>query len=165
MGKGAVALIIFGIIGFGGIYIMFNSQKTGQKQPTAIQEIPGPTGQVQGNVTSQPQPVPTQLEALDVKIGEGKEASAGATVSVHYTGALINGQKFDSSRDKGQPFSFQLGLGQVIQGWDMGVQGMKVGGIRKLLIPANLAYGEQGRPPVIPPNSPLIFEIELLDVQ
>ena len=79
--------------------------------------------------------------------------------------SYLNGQKFDSSRDRGQPFSFLLGAGQVIQGWDRGVQGMKVGGVRKLVIPSNLAYGEAGSPPVIPPNSPLDFDIELLDVQ
>ena len=100
----------------------------------------------------------------DLECGEGAEAVAGKTVSVHYVGTLEGGEKFDSSRDRNQPFQFSLGGGQVIAGWDEGVEGMKVGGVRKLTIPPDLGYGAQGSPPVIPPNSTLIFEIELLDV-
>jgi FKBP-type peptidyl-prolyl cis-trans isomerase FkpA len=89
----------------------------------------------------------------------------GDTVEVHYTGWLTNGTKFDSSRDRGEPFPFTLGTSRVIQGWHEGVAGMKVGGKRKLLIPPALAYGAEGRPPVIPPNAELIFEVELLKIK
>jgi FKBP-type peptidyl-prolyl cis-trans isomerase FkpA len=104
------------------------------------------------------------LKITDHQVGTGAEAVAGKQVSVHYTGTLTNGQKFDSSLDRGQPFGFRLGAGQVIQGWDKGIVGMKVGGKRRLEIPADMAYGARGFPPVIPPNSPLIFEVELLGV-
>lgn len=96
--------------------------------------------------------------------GAGDEAKAGQKVTVHYTGTLTNGEKFDSSKDRGKPFSFGLGAGQVIKGWDQGVAGMKVGEVRKLTIPSHLAYGERGFPPVIPPGSTLVFEVELLGV-
>ncbi|MGH3649010.1 MAG: FKBP-type peptidyl-prolyl cis-trans isomerase [Micromonosporaceae bacterium] len=104
------------------------------------------------------------LEIEDVETGDGAEAKPGHTVSVHYVGTLTNGQKFDSSRDRGEPFQFGLGAGQVIQGWDQGVAGMRIGGVRKLTVPPHLGYGERGFPPVIPANSTLVFEVELLDV-
>ncbi|MGA9520037.1 MAG: FKBP-type peptidyl-prolyl cis-trans isomerase [Myxococcaceae bacterium] len=105
------------------------------------------------------------LQIDDIKQGTGAEAKAGHSVTVHYVGTLTNGSKFDSSRDRGQGFTFKLGGGQVIQGWDQGVAGMKVGGIRKLTIPPELGYGARGFPPVIPANSTLVFEVELLDVR
>jgi len=92
-------------------------------------------------------------------------AETGKTVKVHYTGTLTDGTKFDSSLDRGEPFSFQLGAGQVIRGWDEGVKGMRVGGKRKLTIPPDMGYGAAGAPPKIPPNATLMFEIELLEVQ
>lgn len=104
------------------------------------------------------------LKIEDIVEGSGAEATAGQTVSVHYTGWLENGNKFDSSKDRNQPFQFNLGGGQVIKGWDEGVQGMKVGGTRKLTIPANLGYGAHGAGGIIPPNATLIFEVELLDI-
>jgi FKBP-type peptidyl-prolyl cis-trans isomerase len=105
------------------------------------------------------------LKYTDTKVGTGAEAKAGQTAVVHYTGYLTNGTKFDSSKDRGQPFSFPLGGGRVIKGWDEGVQGMKVGGTRKLTIPANLGYGAQGAGGVIPPNATLVFDVELLDLK
>jgi FKBP-type peptidyl-prolyl cis-trans isomerase FkpA len=103
------------------------------------------------------------LQMEDLVVGTGPEAKKGQTVSVHYTGWLTDGKKFDSSKDHGQPFSFALGRGQVIQGWDEGVVGMKVGGRRKLTIPPEMGYGKQGFPGAIPPNSTLVFEVELLE--
>ena len=108
---------------------------------------------------------PSGLRFQDVTRGEGTEATADRTVSVHYTGWLPNGEKFDSSRDRNQPFGFTLGAGQVIAGWDEGVAGMKVGGRRKLVIPADLGYGTAGAPPAIPPGATLVFDVELLDVR
>jgi FKBP-type peptidyl-prolyl cis-trans isomerase FkpA len=97
--------------------------------------------------------------------GTGAEAVAGKNVTVHYVGTLTTGSKFDSSRDRGQGFTFRLGAGQVIQGWDQGVAGMKIGEIRRLTIPPELGYGARGFPPVIPANSTLVFEVELLTVR
>jgi FKBP-type peptidyl-prolyl cis-trans isomerase FkpA len=100
----------------------------------------------------------------DIREGEGAVAAAGQHVSVHYTGWLTNGTKFDSSKDRNDPFDFPLGGGRVIRGWDEGVQGMKVGGVRKLTIPAELGYGSRGAGGVIPPNATLVFEVELLEI-
>jgi FKBP-type peptidyl-prolyl cis-trans isomerase FkpA len=108
---------------------------------------------------------PSGLRYQDVAQGNGPEATAGKTVSVHYTGWLPNGEKFDSSRDRNQPFGFTLGAGQVIAGWDEGVAGMKAGGRRKLVIPPDLGYGTSGAPPDIPPGATLVFDVELLDVR
>ncbi|RPI86688.1 MAG: FKBP-type peptidyl-prolyl cis-trans isomerase [Chloroflexi bacterium] len=105
------------------------------------------------------------LQYQDLVIGEGDAAQAGDTVSVHYTGWLVDGTEFDTSRDSGQPFEFTIGQGSVISGWDEGVAGMMVGGVRKLYIPSELGYGAGGSPPVIPGNATLVFEVELLAVQ
>ncbi|MDB5968787.1 MAG: Peptidylprolyl isomerase [Hydrocarboniphaga sp.] len=111
---------------------------------------------------------PSGLQYEDTTVGSGAEAAAGHRVKVHYTGWLYTdgkaGTKFDSSKDRGQPFVFGLGGGQVIKGWDEGVQGMKVGGTRRLVIPADLGYGARGAGGVIPPNATLLFEVELLGV-
>jgi FKBP-type peptidyl-prolyl cis-trans isomerase len=106
-----------------------------------------------------------ELKIEELKQGTGAEAKAGQTVSVHYTGTLTDGSKFDSSKDRGKPFEFPLGAGRVIKGWDQGVAGMKVGGVRRLTIPPHLGYGSRGAGGVIPPNATLIFEVELLGVR
>ena len=105
------------------------------------------------------------LKITELSVGDGAEASAGQTVVVHYRGTLENGKQFDASYDRVTPFSFPLGAGRVIKGWDEGVVGMKVGGKRKLVIPPDLAYGSRGAGGVIPPNATLTFEVELLDVK
>jgi len=108
---------------------------------------------------------PSGLKYADLTVGTGAEAKTGMTVSVHYTGWLTNGTKFDSSKDRNEPFEFGLGQGQVIRGWDEGVAGMKIGGKRKLVIPPELGYGPQGAGDAIPPDSTLVFEVELLGVK
>jgi FKBP-type peptidyl-prolyl cis-trans isomerase len=105
------------------------------------------------------------LQYEDQAEGTGNAAKAGDSVEVHYTGWLTDGKKFDSSKDRGRPFSFKLGAGQVIKGWDEGVAGMKVGGKRKLVIPAALGYGARGAGGVIPPDAELVFEVELLGIR
>ena len=105
------------------------------------------------------------VQIEEIRPGTGAEARAGNTVTVHYVGTLTNGKKFDSSRDRGEGFEFELGAGEVIAGWDQGVAGMKVGQVRKLTISPDLAYGANGYPPIIPPNSTLVFEVELLGVR
>ena len=111
----------------------------------------------------------TELIIIDNKVGDGREAEKGLTVTVHYTGWLYeNGEKttkFDSSVDRREPFSFVLGVGQVIKGWDSGVNGMQVGGSRTIIIPSSMGYGSRGAGDVIPPNSDLIFEVELVEIQ
>jgi peptidylprolyl isomerase len=113
-----------------------------------------------------PKRKPKRLVKEDLKVGEGAEAQPGQQVTVHYVGvSMANGRQFDASWDRGEPFQFQLGAGQVIPGWDEGVAGMKVGGRRQLVIPPRLAYGPQGSPPAIGPNETLVFVVDLLAVQ
>jgi FKBP-type peptidyl-prolyl cis-trans isomerase len=107
---------------------------------------------------------PDGLQFIDLKVGEGPAATTGSTVRVHYTGWLSSGKKFDSSRDRGEPFDVTIGSGNVIPGWEEGLLGMKVGGRRKLIIPPSLGYGAQGQPPVIPPNATLYFTVEVLAI-
>lgn len=105
-----------------------------------------------------------KTKVVDLRAGTGPECKAGDSVTVHYTGTLEDGTKFDSSRDRGQPFTFTLGAGRVIRGWDVGVAGMKVGGHRKLTIPAEEGYGSRGAGAAIPPNSTLEFDVELIRI-
>ncbi len=107
----------------------------------------------------------TELKIVDEVVGSGEEAVEGKEVTVHYTGTLTDGKKFDSSRDRNEPFTFRLGAGMVIPGWEQGIKGMKVGGKRKLTIPPQLGYGERGAGGVIPPNATLLFDVELLGVK
>lgn len=109
--------------------------------------------------------LPSGLRYIEGKSGAGDPAEPGMTVLVHYTGYLMDGKKFDSSRDRDEPFPFILGSGQVIKGWEEGVQGMKVGGVRKLAIPSHLGYGDRGISGVIPPGADLVFDVELLELR
>lgn len=120
----------------------------------------------QGSVTNSPQTITMDngLKIQDVQVGTGKEAKVGSVITAHYTGYLENGTVFDSSVSRGQPFSFTLGRGEVIRGWDIGIQGMKEGGKRRLIIPSTLAYGQAGIEGAIPPNATLVFDVELLKV-
>lgn len=127
-----------------------------QPAPQPPAEKTGPTGEIT---------TASGLKYVDQAVGFGSEAQPGMVVTVHYTGWLTNGQKFDSSKDRSKPFEFALGAGEVIRGWDEGVAGMKIGGKRKLTIPGNLGYGPSGMPPAIPPNATLVFEVELLGVR
>lgn len=124
-------------------------------------------GSVAFSATTQEQTVTTAsgLKYVDQVVGKGASPVKGNLVTVHYTGTLANGKKFDSSLDRNKPFSFVIGTGQVIKGWDEGVAGMKVGGKRKLIIPPELGYGSRGAGGVIPPNATLNFDVELLDVK
>ena len=106
-----------------------------------------------------------ELQIEELELGTGNACKAGDNVSMHYTGWLTNGKKFDSSVDRGEPFDFTLGVGQVISGWDQGVEGMKIGSKRKLTIPSRLAYGQMGAGSIIPPDATLVFEVELLAIK
>lgn len=130
----------------------------------------GGTSQSGQTQTSAPATAPaaatvTKLQVKDLTVGKGAAAKPGDTVTVNYTGWLLDGTKFDSSYDHNQPYTFQLGAGQVIPGWDQGVVGMQVGGKRELIIPSDLAYGSQGSPPAIPPDAPLKFEVVMVKIQ
>jgi len=129
---------------------------------TATTPTSGPLS-TQPKVTPPSGPAPTKLVTKELIVGTGPEAKAGQSVTVNYVGVLYHGGKeFDASWKRSEPFTFELGAGKVIKGWDAGVAGMKVGGRRELIIPAELAYGAQGSPPTIPPNAPLVFVVDLL---
>ena len=117
------------------------------------------------SVSGDPIATASGLQFIDIEEGTGDSPEPGATVVVHYTGWLTDGTKFDSSVDRGTPFNFQLGVGQVIAGWDEGLATMQVGGQRRLIIPPDLGYGDRGAPPLIPPNAELIFDVELLEIR
>lgn len=144
--------IVFLVIAAAILYVGYSFTPTKSDTQNEVAVITNKTTYIEG------------MTIEDLKVGTGKTAEAGTTVSVHYVGTLTNGTKFDSSRDRGNPFTFALGAGQVIEGWDKGVAGMKVGGLRKLTIPPDLAYGNRAIGS-IPANSTLVFEVELLDVK
>ena len=152
--KKIVSFVLVLIVLIGGYYLYTNIYTNGEEE-TKVEEI----------IMDTTQPTSQGLQIEDIEIGDGAEATSGTKVTVHYTGTLTDGKKFDSSVDRGTPFGFTIGAGQVIEGWEKGVLGMKVGGKRKLTIPPELAYGERGAGDAIPPNSTLIFEIELLGVE
>jgi FKBP-type peptidyl-prolyl cis-trans isomerase FkpA len=147
----AAALVVAGLTGC--------SAEPNEPAAAPEQEAPQPSAASPGKTAAV-----TELKTEDTKVGEGVAAKSGDLVSVHYTGWLTDGTKFDSSKDSGTPFQFTLGGGEVIPGWDQGVAGMKVGGVRKLTIPPDLGYGPAGSPPVIPGNATLVFEVELLKI-
>ncbi len=125
----------------------------------------GGSGEKAGTMAENMETTPSGLQYVDLKVGTGASPQTGQTAVVHYTGWLVDGTKFDSSKDRNQPFTFAVGRGQVIKGWDEGVATMKVGGTRKLVIPPDLAYGARGAGGVIPPNATLTFEVELLEIR
>jgi len=149
-------------------------QEAIQTEPAGSAEVTKAQPSATAKPAEQPQAKPAEpeappsnekLEIKDLVVGKGAEAKKGDPVKVHYVGTLPDGKEFDSSKKHNQPFEFELGAGRVIKGWDQGVAGMKVGGKRKLTVPPSLGYGPRGFPPVIPPNSTLIFEVELLEVK
>lgn len=168
-------LILVAVIGIGaaGVYFLLNQKITTQNDfnltqtPTPTSAIISPTQTNSGVTKSEMdnfQTMPDGLKIKDEVVGNGTEVKSGDTVTVNYLGTLENGTKFDSSYDRNQPFTTQIGVGQVIAGWDEGIVGMKVGGKRKLIIPPDLGYGSQNLGS-IPPNSTLIFEVELISVK
>jgi len=134
-------------------------------EPESRQAAPAPSAPAVTESAAAPSAKPSSLVKEDTVVGKGAAAKTGDTVSVHYTGTLLDGTKFDSSRDRDEPFEFKLGAGMVIKGWDEGVVGMKKGGKRRLTIPSELGYGKAGSPPKIPPDATLVFDIELLEIK
>lgn len=146
----AIAFVIIALVALGAlVFFIFRGGGSSTSTPSTTGAVTTPSG----------------LQYVDEIEGTGPIPKQGQNVTVHYTGTLQDGTKFESSRDGGQPYTFKIGTGLVIRGWDEGIMTMKVGGKRRLIIPANLAYGAAGSPPKIPPNAPLTFEIELLGVQ
>jgi peptidylprolyl isomerase len=168
-------LISFGIVAFFGCLLILSSIFNIGQQPTAIASETLTTPVVTLAATPEKETTkmdlsnatttPSGLKYIDLVEGEGDSPKTGQKVTVHYTGTLEDGKKFDSSVDRGTPFTFKIGVGQVIQGWDEGVGTMKVGGRRTLIIPPELGYGARGAGGVIPPNATLIFDVELLEVK
>jgi len=156
-----IAIVIFIIVAAGIVlFVLPNINKNRQldtENPQKNMETASSSSTTSSDVK--------ELKIEDLKIGEGVEVKSGDVVSIHYRGTFLDGKVFDSSYDRGQPFETKIGIGQVIKGWDEGVVGMKVGGKRKLTIPPDKAYGEQGIPGDIPPNSTLVFEVELLGIK
>ena len=157
-------VLVIAAVTFGIIYILRN-YKTPTAEISTEQSPIAENQEIVENSDMQDENAVSELKIKDVVVGTGTEAVAGKSVTVDYTGTLTDGTKFDSSVDRGEPFTFNLGAGEVIKGWDQGVAGMKIGGKRILTIPSDLGYGSSGAGGVIPPNATLIFEVELLEVK
>ena len=164
-----LAVVLVGVL---GVFLLSN-QNSGNSNSINLTPAISPTNAIINNPAKQAssgantdnfKTMPSGLKIEDVATGTGTQVKSGDTVTVNYVGSLENGTKFDSSYDKNTPFTTQIGVGQVIKGWDEGIVGMKVGGKRRLIIPPALGYGEQEAGGVIPPNATLLFEVELLDV-
>ena len=153
----ALVLTVFTVLA-----VAFGCGSTNKPNTSSTPSTPSTSSPMK--VNGQPMTTPSGLQYWDIVVGTGATAAPGNKVKVHYSGFLTTGEKFDSSRDRGEPFSFPLGQGQVIKGWDEGVAGMKVGGQRQLRIPPQLGYGAAGAGGAIPPNATLIFDVELLEV-
>lgn len=151
--------VIIALLLISGVIFFESQQKPAQVEKLTISSTPAPAP------TTDNKQMITELKIEDITVGTGTEVKSGDTVVVNYKGTLLNRTQFDSSYDRGQPFETKIGVGQVIKGWDVGLLGMKVGGKRKLTIPSDMAYGPQGAGSAIPPNSPLIFELELLSIK
>jgi FKBP-type peptidyl-prolyl cis-trans isomerase len=162
-----ILILTIALVALAGVCIAQTAAKktpaTAKRKATAAPATKAASGPTK--VTGEPVKTPSGLEYWDIKVGTGASAEIGKQVKVDYTGWLTNGKKFDSSVGTGKPFELLLGAGQVIKGWDEGIAGMKVGGKRQLRIPPDLAYGPAGHPPVIPPNSTLIFDVRLVEVK
>lgn len=173
MNKNVIGVLVgLGILVLGGLWLSQNptpqtgSSSSTQTSPTSTPPVAsGMCANKPAANTSLKDADVTELKKEDVKVGTGAEAVNGKTVVVNYIGRLVDGTQFDASCDRGSPFDFPLGQGGVIQGWDQGVAGMKVGGQRRLIIPANLAYGQNPPTPAIPAGAALIFDVELLEVR
>jgi FKBP-type peptidyl-prolyl cis-trans isomerase len=162
-------IIIAVLLVLAGSYYFLTQKRTNmdsndQQLDSVATVTPTPTQAGEATTSGNVQTLEGGLKIEDLKVGTGEEVKSGDTVSMHYRGTLENGEKFDSSYDRGQPFQTKIGVGQVIEGWDKGVPGMKVGGKRKLIIPPALGYGASGVPGAIPGNATLIFEVELVEI-
>jgi peptidylprolyl isomerase len=172
MNKATLAIVAIVVVAIGAWFSLRSSEKTAPKTEEQTQTQPSAastqaTAATPAQTSAAVTPV-TELKIEDQVVGTGAAAAPGKMVTVHYTGTLTDGSKFDSSLDRNQPFSFRMSTDpasrQVIEGWEKGLNGMKVGGKRRLIIPPQMAYGPEGRPPVIPPNATLVFDIQLLSV-
>ena len=160
-----LVLVVFGGDGGGGVGSAGAGEPTARVGATVTVNDQTPQASGPPAVSGEPTVTATGLKFIDTVVGTGATPATGQTVVVHYSGWLSDGTKFDSSVDRGTPFEFVLGTGAVIAGWDEGLATMKVGGKRRLIIPAGLAYGEQGRPPTIPANAELTFDVELREIK
>ena len=163
---GTIILILFllaGVIGVG--YLFMNPSIAKNQLENKTQSSAVANSAVQSKAATKPAEDVKELKTEDLKVGEGVEVKSGDTISINYKGTLLDGTEFDSSYKRNKPFETKIGVGQVIQGWDQGILGLKVGGKRKLTIPSSLGYGPKGSGASIPPNAGLVFEVELMSIK